>query len=213
MNLTIATTVLNDNTHKLIGPNNGCPILYVRDEDNPDKRQGLRTDDFFNYLYKNGCFKEVEDYVGTKFYLSWFYIMDGQEMTESDTCTLQDIFPLYIEDFPQGFHYVEELDEDPRMFLLWNILRDCFNYIYKASFDEMISGEVIGYRGSVNTNDTDEFVNVYRKVKEKFGTKLSKETFIQSIQGKLQKREKWNLTEKNINGVISTLRNILENEQ
>lgn len=212
MNLTIATTVLNDNTHKLIGPNNGCPILYVRDEDNPDKRQGLKTDEFFNYLYKNGCFKEVEDYVGTKFYLSWFYIMDGQEMTESDTCTLQDIFPLYIEGL-SNFMYVEEIDEDPRMFLLWNILRDCFNYIYKASFDEMISGEVIGYRGSVNTNDTDEFVNVYRKVKEKFGTKLSKETFIQSIQGKLQKREKWNLTEKNINGVINTLRNILEDEQ
>lgn len=211
MNLTIATTVLNDNTHKLIGPQGGCPILYVRDEDNPDKRQGLKTDEFFNYLYKNGCFKEVEDYVGTKFYLSWFYIMDGQEMTESDTCTLQDIFPLYIEGL-SNFQYVEELDEDPRMFLLWNILRDCFNYIYAVSFGNNISGEVIGYRGSVNTNETDEFVNVYRKVKEKFGTKLSKETFIQSIQGRLQKREKWNLTEKNITGVINTLRNILVNE-
>lgn len=212
MNLTIATTVLNDNTHNLIGPQGGCPILYVRDEDNPDKRQGLKTDEFFNYLYKNGCFKEVEDYVGTKFYLSWFYIMDGQEMTESDTCTLQDIFPLYIEG-TSNFKYVEEIDGDPRMFLLWNILRDCFNHIYKASFDEMISGEVIGYRGSVNTNDINEFVNVYRKVKEKFGTKLSKETFIQSIQGRLQKREKWNLTEKNINAVVNVLRNILVNEQ
>lgn len=39
MNLTIAITVLNDNTHNLIGPYNGCPILYVRDEDNPDKKQ------------------------------------------------------------------------------------------------------------------------------------------------------------------------------
>lgn len=212
MNLTIATTVLNDNTHNLIGPQGGCPILYVRDEDNPDKRQGLKTDEFFNYLYKNGCFKEVEDYVGTKFYLSWFYIMDGQEMTESDTCTLQDIFPLYIEG-TSNFKYVEEIDGDPRMFLLWNILRDCFNHIYKASFDKMISGEVIGYRGSVNTNDINEFVNVYRKVKEKFGTKLSKETFIQSIQGRLQKREKWNLTEKNINAVVNVLRNILVNEQ
>lgn len=213
MNLTIAITVLNDNTHKLIGPYNGCPILYVRDEDNPDKKQGLRTDEFFNYLYKNGCFKEVEDYIGTKFYLSWFNIIDGQEFTESDTCTLQDIFPLYIEGFPQNFHYIEELDEDPRAFLVWNILRDCFNYIYKANFDEMISGVDIGYRGSVNTNNTNEFVNVYRKVKERFGANLSKEKFIQSIQERLQKREKWNLTEKNINGVVNTLRNILEKEQ
>lgn len=74
----------------------------------------------------------------------------------------------------------------------------------------MISGVDIGYRGSVNT---DKFVNVYRKVKERFRTKLSKDTFIQSIQERLQKREKWNLTEKNINGVVNILRNILENEQ
>lgn len=212
MNLTIATTVYNENTYALIGPNNGCPILYVRDEDNPDKRQGLKTDEFFNYLYKKGCFGEVEDYVGTKFYLSWFYIYDGQELTESDTCSLQEIFPLYIENFPEGFHHVEEIDDDPRMYLIWSILRDCFSYIYDASFGGAISGEEIGYRGSVNSSSVSEFVSIYKKLKEKFGTKLSKETFVQSVQGKLQKREKWNLTEKNIDGVISTLRNILENE-
>lgn len=209
MNLTIATTVLNDNTHKLIGPRGGCPILYVRDEDNPDKRQGLKTDEFFQYLYRNGCFKEVEDYIGTKFYLSWFYIMDGQELTESDTCTLQDIFPLYIE--LKDFQYVEEIEEDPRMVILYKILRDCFAYIYKVSFDKTLSGEVLSYYGNVNEQQN-QFISIYKELKDKFGTKLSKETFIQSIQGRLQKREKWNLTEKNIEGVINTLRNILANE-
>lgn len=212
MNLTIATTILNEHTGKLIGPQGGCPILYVRDEDNPDVKQGLLSDEFFHYLYKNGCFTEVEDYLGTKFCLSWFYIYGGQEMTDSATYSLQDIYPLYIENFPECFHYVEEIDEDPRMFLIWSVLRDCFDYIYNASFGGAISGEVIGYRGSVNTSSVSEFVSIYRKVKEKFDTKLSKETFIQSVQGRLQKREKWNLTEKNINGVVNTLRNILSNE-
>lgn len=211
MNLTIATTILNEHTGKLIGPQGGCPILYVRDEDNPDVKQGLHTDEFFHYLYKNGCFTEVEDYVGTKFCLSWFYIDNGQEMTDSMVCTLQDIYPLYIE--LQEIRKVEELDdEDPRMFLIWSVLRDCFDYIYNASFGGAISGEMIGYRGSVNTSSVSEFVSIYRKLKEKFGAKLSKETFIQSVQGRLQKREKWNLTENNINGVVDTLRNILENE-
>lgn len=211
MNLTIATTILNDHTGKLIGPRGGCPILYVRDEDNPDVKQGLLSDEFFHYLYKNGCFTEVEDYVGTKFCLSWFYIDNGQEMTDSMVCTLQDIYPLYIE--LQEIRKVEELDdEDPRMFLIWSVLRDCFDYIYNASFCGAISGEMIGYRGSVNSSTVSEFVSIYRKLKEKFGAKLSKETFIQSVQGRLQKREKWNLTENNINGVVDTLRNILANE-
>lgn len=211
MNLTIATTILNEHTGKLIGPQGGCPILYVRDEDNPDVKQGLLSDEFFHYLYKNGCFTEVEDYVGTKFCLSWFYIDNGQEMTDSMVCTLQDIYPLYIE--LQEIRKVEELDdEDPRMFLIWSVLRDCFDYIHNASFGGAISGEMIGYRGSVNSSTVSEFVSIYRKLKEKFGAKLSKETFIQSVQGRLQKREKWNLTENNINGVVDTLRNILANE-
>lgn len=211
MNLTIATTILNEHTGKLIGPQGGCPILYVRNEDNPDVKQGLLTDEFFHYLYKNGCFTEVEDYVHTKFYLSWFYIDGGQEFTDSMVCTLQDIYPLYIKQ--DELKKVEELDdEDPRMFIIWSVLRDCFNYIYAASFGGAISGEVIGYRGSVNSSSVSEFVSIYRKLKEKFGAKLSKETFIQSIQGRLQKREKWNLTENNINGVVDTLRNILSNE-
>ena len=45
MNLTTAISIVNDGV--LVGPNKGCPVLYIRDEDNPDQFQALNTKEFY----------------------------------------------------------------------------------------------------------------------------------------------------------------------
>ena len=44
MNLTTAISIVNDGV--LVGPHKGCPVLYIRDEDNPDQFQALNTKEF-----------------------------------------------------------------------------------------------------------------------------------------------------------------------
>lgn len=194
MNLTTAITILNEK--KLVGPSNGCPILYIKDEDNPDQLQALKTEEFFRYLVKNNIFRNVESYCNTSFYLSWFYIDNGRELTNSDMKSLQDIYSL------------DKLktDENIHNSLVWTLIREGLKYIWDASFpNEEFTMEFFGSL----TNDIDQIYNIYNKVKEKFLDKLDVSTFIQAVNSKLQKRDKWNLTSENINYVINYLTTIL----
>ena len=52
MNLTTAISIVNDGV--LVGPHKGCPILYIKDEDNPDQFQALNTKEFYEYIKKQG---------------------------------------------------------------------------------------------------------------------------------------------------------------
>ena len=208
MNLTIAITVFDGYQQRLIGPSGGCPLLYVRDEDNDDKKQGLKTEEFFGWLTKNGCFEMPETYVKVKFLLSWFAIDNGQEITESEVCTLQDIYPLCISE--EELMKTEDDVRDPRMSIIWNVLRNCFKHIYKASFG--VDDDTLNWDGSIlDSDDRQKLIYIYEKVKAKFGEKLSKETFIQSINGRLQKRELYELTEQNIEAIVNAVRMVLAN--
>ena len=57
MNLTTAISIVNDGV--LVGPNKGCPVLYIRDEDNPDQFQALNTKEFYEYIKKQ--IKSLDD--------------------------------------------------------------------------------------------------------------------------------------------------------
>lgn len=193
MNLITAITILNEG--RLLGPN-GCPILYMKDEDNPDQMQALKTEEFFKYLIKNNIFRNVSSYCNTSFYLSWFYMDNGKELTNSDVKSLQDMYSL------------DKLktNEDIHDSLVWSIIREGLEYIWGASFPN--EDFPMEFFGSL-TNDIDQIYNIYNKVKEKFLDKLDVSTFIQAVNSKLQKREKWNLTSENINYVINYLTTIL----
>lgn len=190
MNLTTAITILNDG--KLIGPRNGCPILYTRDEDNPDMKQAIKTSEFFDYLTKQHIFKDVSSYCSTSFYLSWFYIDNGQEKTDSEIVQLQDINP--ISDFPQ---------------FVWSCLRAPLKYIWEASFKDKEFPML--YDGNLE-DDKNQIFDVYDAVKEEFGDKLSKDTFIQAVNSWLERREKWNLSTNNIEYLVSYLKELLNNK-
>lgn len=194
MNLITAITI--NSNGKLIGPKNGCPILYIKDEDNPDEFQSLKTSELLDYIKKNMVFSDVTNYCNTIFYLSWFYDDNGKELTNSDSKTLQEIYPLTL------LSSYNEIHDN----LVWQILREGLEYIWGASFPNVeFPMDSIGNL----QDDINQIYNIYNKVKEKFLDKLDVSTFIQAVNSKLQKREKWNLTSKNINYVINYLTTIL----
>ena len=111
MNLTTAISIVNDGV--LVGPNKGCPVLYIRDEDNPDQFQALNTKEFYEYLKKQRIFRDVSSYCKTAFYLSWFYIDDnGEVKTDSASITLQEAYPLSKLQYDDTVHDM----------YVWNIL-------------------------------------------------------------------------------------------
>lgn len=197
MNLTTAISIVNDGL--LIGPNKGCPILYIRDEDNPDQLQALNTKEFYDYLKKQKIFRDVSSYCKTIFYLSWFYIDDnGEVKTDSVSKTLQEVYPL------SKLQYDDIIVHN---MYVWNILRNGLKYIWDASFpDEEFPMEYSG----VLHDDLQQIHDVYEKVQNKFGDKLDKSTFIQAVNSKLQKRDVYNFTEENIEYVIDYLEEVLE---
>ena len=196
MNLTTAISIVNDGV--LVGPHKGCPVLYIRDEDNPDQFQALNTKEFYEYLKKQRIFRDVSSYCKTAFYLSWFYIDDnGEVKTDSASITLQEAYPLSKLQYDDTVHDM----------YVWNILRNGLNYIWTASFpNEEFPME---YSGDLH-DDLQQIYSVYEKVQNKFGNKLDKSTFIQAVNSKLQKREVYDFTEENIEYVIDYLRSILE---
>lgn len=197
MNLTTAISILNDGL--LIGPNKGCPILYIRDEDDPDQLQALNTKEFYDYLKKQKIFRDVSSYCKTVFYLSWFYIDDNDEVkTDSVSKTLQEVYPL------SKLQYDDIIVHN---MYVWNILRNGLKYIWDASFpDEEFPMEYSG----VLHDDLQQIHSVYEKVQSKFGDKLNKSTFIQAVNSKLQKRDVYDFTEENIEYVIDYLEQVLE---
>lgn len=196
MNLTTAISIMSDGV--LVGPNKGCPILYIRDEDDPDQLQALYTKEFYEYLKKQGIFKDILSYCKTTIYLSWFYVDDnGEVKTDGMSKSLQEVYPI------------SKLQHDDIVhdMYVWDILRNGLQYIWDASF---LNQEFpMEYTGDLH-DDLQQIYNVYEKVQDKFKDKLDKSTFIQAVNSKLQKREVYDFTEENIEYVIDYLRNILE---
>lgn len=198
MNLTVAITIQNKDG-KLIGPNNGCPILYLRgsDDSNDDAYNALVTDEFFKYMLKNKCFSDVTSYTNTSIYVSYY---EKEDQVRYIKTTLQDAWT---------FDYLKE-NENRLPSLAWNCLTSALAYIWRASFgvDEEIP---LSYDGDLNASESiNEVIQTYNKVKEKFGNKLSKDTFVQSVNSWLQRREKYNLTEHNISYIVEQLKDILD---
>lgn len=197
MNLTVAITIQNK-YGKLIGPNDGCPILYLRgsDDSNDDAYNALVTDEFFKYMLKNKCFSDISSYIDTKIYVSYYETEDQVKYIKT---TLQDAWT---------FDYLKEYGNKMPI-LAWTCISDALKYIWKASFglDEDIP---LSYEGDLTDQTSiNEILEVYNKVKEKYKEKLSKETFIQSINSWLQRRGNFNLTEYNIEYIVEQLTEIL----
>lgn len=199
MNLTVAITVQNkDGT--LIGPSNGCPILYLRgsNDSNDDAYNAIVSEEFFNYLLKNKCFSDVTSYTSTKIYVS--YYATENEVKYINT-TLQDAWT---------FDYLN-LDNDKLSSLAWVCAYNALKYIWDASFDGIEFP--LSYDGNLNDSSSiSEVIEAYSKVKEKFGDKLTKDTFIQSINSWLQRREKFNLTDFNIQYIVNKITEILKDK-
>lgn len=199
MNLTVAITVKDPNGN-LIGPSNGCPILYLRgsDDSNDDAYNALVTKEFFDYLYKKNCFANVGIYTGTRIYISYYATED--EVRYINTA-LQDAWT---------YDYLRENDNACPS-LAWVPTYHALKYIWDASFE----GEDIplSYDGDlIDTSTTEEILSLYSKVKEKFSSKLTKETFIQSVNSWLQRREMFDLSEHNIAYIVEQLEEILKEQ-
>lgn len=196
MNLTVAITIQGSNG-QLIGPSNGCPILYLRGSDDPndDAYNALTSDEFYSYLLQNKCFANVGNYTDTKIYVSYYATEDEVKYINT---TLQDAWT---------FDYLKE-SGNRLPALSWVPTYNALKYIWDASFPS--TGFPVSYDGDLNEpTSINEIIEVYNKVKEKFSIKLTKNTFIQSINSWLQRREKFNLTEHNISYIIEQITEIL----
>jgi len=199
MNLTVAITV-KDSNGNLIGPGNGCPILYLRgsDDANDDAYTALVTPEFFSYLFQNKCFADVGNYVGTRIYVSYYATEDEVKYINT---------PLQA---AWTFDYLRE-NANRCPALAWVPTYHALKYIWDASFE---GTEIpLSYDGDLSEDSTmQEVISLYDKVKEKFGTKLTKETFIQSINSWLQRREMFDLSEHNIAYIVEQLEMILKDK-
>ncbi len=198
MNLTVAITIQGTDG-KLIGPNNGCPILYVRGtDDNDDAYNALTSEEFFEYLLKNKCFNSLDEYTNTKIYASWY---TDEENTRSMNTTLQDAWP---------FDYLHEYD-DKLPVLAWTSLYKGLKYLFELSRPDL---KMENPEDIDNIENSIPFVsNIYNKIKEKYQEKLSVDTFIQGINSYLQQRQEFSLSEYNINYIVEKLTNILKNQE
>lgn len=201
-NLTVAITVQCKD--KVIGPNNGCPILYVYNSEDPndDAYNALVNDEFFEYLEKNNCFANINNYLNT--YIRVSYYTKEEEVRYINT-TLQDAWT---------FDYLRN-NKNKVPTLAWTCIYNAILYIWTASFKD--KNFPLAYGGDVSTPESyNEIVNVYNALLDKFGDKLNRETFIQSVRSWLQRREMKelsNLSEHNISYIEEEIRDIIGTEQ
>lgn len=204
MNLTIAITIQRNDIQ--IGPNNGCPILYVYDSEdlNNEANYALTEEEFFNYLMKNNCFYNITNYLNT--YIRVSYYTKEDEVKYINT-SLQDVWTF---DFLK-----ENGNKAPN--LAWTFLYPALYYIWNASFPNEEKNCPLTYDGDLNTPESyNQIVAFYNKLLDKFGDKLNRETFIQSVRSYLQRKDSTSnpkLTDHNITYIVDKLRDIVGTEQ
>lgn len=203
MNLTTAITIQCNNIQ--IGPNNGCPILYVYDSENPneDAYNALVKEEFFDYLMKNNCFYNITNYLNTHIRVSYYTKEDEVKYINT---TLQDVWT---------FDFLKENDNKVPN-LAWTFLYPALYHIWNASFPNEKNCPLT-YDGDLNTPESyNQVVALYNKLVDKFGDKLNRETFIQSVRSYLQRKDNTTnakLTDHNITYIVDELRDIVGTEQ
>lgn len=189
---------------KVIGPNDGCPILYVYNSEDPnnDAYNALVSEEFYEYLEKNNCFVNIGNYLSTKIRVAYY---TKEEKVEYINTTLQDVWT---------FDYLNE-DKNKAPNLAWLCIYHAMLYIWKASFPD--ENFPLSYGGDLSTPESyNEIVRIYNRLLDKFGDKLNHETFVQSVRSFLQRRETpslSNLTDYNISFIESQIRDIVGTEQ
>lgn len=207
MNYTQAITTYTER-EGLVGKNSGCPILYVRDEDNLDVVAPIKTYEFFEWLKKYHVVDHPQAYCNTAFYMTWFATDDnnGEDHSYNGIYKLQDVWTL--EDMCSNSEYLIMSSGEQ---IAWVLMQMGLNYIYEASF-----GVKIDTTYSSTIEDKREKIrDTYHQIKSKYGSKVTKETFIQAVRGYLQRTKEFPFTVnlKNVNYITDKLTDVLSEDE
>lgn len=166
----------------------GIPHMYICDD----------VDNFVDLL------KNDEQYI------SWLKQINIFDLTKYTTAYIS-AFTYNHDDIgaesyiPYAHLRIQDLYPLDKTGVLDNLIKVCFDYLYTLSFD-------------VSANFGDDYIedclNIYKKLKQKFGSKISKLTIVNSIRSHLETGDILSdLSYANIEITINKIQEILNNEE